>query len=96
MRNEYARFSALGEELRFLFITSQARVHQIGAPPADAVLATNTGRAGVWIAVKPSSDPKCVRCWHRRPDVGKHPEHPELCGRCITNVDGPGEQRKYV
>ncbi len=49
---------------------------------------------GVWIAVKPIADPKCVRCWHRRPDVGSHAEHPELCGRCVTNIEGPGEQRK--
>jgi isoleucyl-tRNA synthetase len=94
--DEYARFNALGEELRFLFITSEARVHQVSTPPADAILATNTGRAGVWITLKPSSDTKCVRCWHHRPDVGRYAEHPELCGRCVTNVDGPGEQRKYV
>jgi isoleucyl-tRNA synthetase len=94
--DEFARFNALGEELRFLFITSEARVHEVATPPESAVLAANTGRAGVWIAVKPSSDTKCIRCWHRRPDVGRYAEHPELCGRCVTNVDGPGEQRKYV
>jgi isoleucyl-tRNA synthetase len=94
--DEYARFNALGEELRFLFITSQARLHQVATPPDDAILATNTGRAGVWITLKPSADTKCVRCWHHRPDVGRYAEHPELCGRCVTNVDGPGEQRKYV
>jgi isoleucyl-tRNA synthetase len=94
--DEYARFNSLGDELRFLFITSEARVHEASAPPDNAVLATNTGKAGVWIAVKPSTDTKCVRCWHRRPDVGRYAEHPELCGRCVTNVDGPGEQRKYV
>jgi isoleucyl-tRNA synthetase len=94
--DEYARFNALGEELRFLFITSHARVHQVTAAPSDAVPATNAGRAGVWVAVKPTEDPKCVRCWHRRPDVGKHPEHPELCGRCVVNVDGPGERRELV
>ena len=94
--DEYTRFNALGEELRFLFITSEARLHQVSTPPNDASLATNTGRAGVWITLKPSSDTKCVRCWHHRPDVGRYAEHPELCGRCVTNVDGPGEQRKYV
>jgi isoleucyl-tRNA synthetase len=94
--DEYARFNALGEELRFLFITSEARLHQVSTPPNDASLATNTGRAGVWITLKPSSDTKCVRCWHHRPDVGRYAEHPELCGRCVTNVEGPGEQRKYV
>jgi isoleucyl-tRNA synthetase len=95
--DEYPRFSALGEELRFFFITSHARVHRIeGAPPADAAAATNTGRSGVWIAVKPTSDPKCIRCWQRRPDVGSNPKHPEICGRCVSNVDGPGEVRQFV
>ncbi|HJS90042.1 MAG TPA: isoleucine--tRNA ligase [Steroidobacteraceae bacterium] len=94
---EYARFNALGEELRFFFITSHARVHRIeGAPPAEAVLAINTGRSGVWIAVKPTSDPKCIRCWQRRPDVGSNPKHPEICDRCVSNVEGPGEERRFV
>jgi isoleucyl-tRNA synthetase len=94
--DEYARFNVLGDELRFLFITSEARVHEASTPPDNAVLATNTGRAGVWITLEPSSDTKCIRCWHRRPDVGRYADHPELCGRCVTNVDGPGEQRKFV
>jgi isoleucyl-tRNA synthetase len=93
---EYARFNALGEELRFFFITSQARVHRLGQPPAEAVPATNTGRSGVWIAVKPTTDPKCVRCWQRRADVGSNPKHPELCSRCVSNVEGPGEERRFV
>ena len=95
--DEYARFNVLGEELRFFFITSHARVQRIeGEPPADAVPATNTGRSGVWIAVKPTSDPKCVRCWQRRPDVGSNPKHPEICGRCISNIEGPGEVRRFI
>jgi len=94
--DEYARFNALGEELRFLFITSEARVHEVRTPPDNAVLATNTGRAGVWIGLKRSEHAKCVRCWHRREDVGRYADHPELCGRCVTNVDGPGELRKFV
>ena len=94
---EYARFNALGEELRFFLITSHARVHRLeGAPPADAAPATNTGRNGVWVAVRPTSDPKCIRCWQRRPDVGSNPAHPEICGRCVINLDGPGEERRFV
>ncbi|HVW69806.1 MAG TPA: zinc finger domain-containing protein, partial [Steroidobacteraceae bacterium] len=86
----------LSDELRFLLITSEARVHEVSTPPDNAVLATNTGRAGVWIALAATNDPKCARCWQRRPDVGQHAHHPELCGRCVTNVDGPGEVRKFV
>jgi isoleucyl-tRNA synthetase len=93
---ELQRFTPLGEELRFLLITSHAHVHQVAAPPAGAVAAANTGSTGVWIAVQPATEPKCVRCWHHRADVGTHAAHPQLCGRCITNIEGPGEIRTYV
>jgi isoleucyl-tRNA synthetase len=93
---ELKRFTSLGEELRFLLITSHAHVHEVAAPPAGAVAAANTGSTGVWIAAQPATEPKCVRCWHHRADVGTHAAHPELCGRCITNIEGPGEIRKYV
>ncbi len=49
----------------------------------------------VWIVAKASGATKCVRCWHYRADVGRHAAHPELCGRCVDNVDGGGEQRRY-
>jgi isoleucyl-tRNA synthetase len=90
------RFDALGGELRFLLITSEAQVHAATGPPAGAVAATNTGGSGVWILVQPTDDPKCVRCWQRRPDVGGDARHPQLCRRCVSNIEGPGEVRKYV
>jgi isoleucyl-tRNA synthetase len=64
--------------------------------PQGAVAATNTGSSGVWIVVQPSTDPKCVRCWQHRRDVGADPRHPQLCARCVINIEGPGEQRIYV
>jgi isoleucyl-tRNA synthetase len=88
--------SALGEELRFLLITSAARVHEVTAPPADAVASENAAQSGLWVRVQPSKETKCVRCWHHRPDVGSDPRHPELCARCVANVDGPGEVRSLV
>ncbi len=87
------RFAAPHDELRFLLITSQARVHETDTPPAHAV---PTQTEGVWIAVKPSTQPKCVRCWHLRSDVGSDPRHPELCARCVVNVEGPGEERIFA
>jgi isoleucyl-tRNA synthetase len=87
------KFSALGDELRFLLITSQARVVESDAPPPDSV---PSQAENVWIRVKPSTQPKCVRCWHLRSDVGSDPRHPELCARCIVNIDGPGEERKFA
>jgi isoleucyl-tRNA synthetase len=92
----YARLSALGEELRFLLITSAARVHPVTAPPADAVTSENAAQSGPWIRVQPSREAKCVRCWHHRPDVGSDAGHPELCARCVANLDGPGEARSLV
>ena len=90
---EFERFNALGDELRFLFITSEARVHRVHSTPADAVSATH---GGVWIAVKPASAAKCIRCWHHREDVGSNPEHPEICARCAGNLDMPGETREFA
>jgi isoleucyl-tRNA synthetase len=87
------RFAALRDELRFLLITSQAHVVETDTPPDSTV---PTSEPGVWIEVKPSSQPKCVRCWHLRSDVGSDPRHPELCARCVVNVEGPGEERQYA
>ncbi len=93
---EYPRYAALGQELHFLLITSQAHVHEAAAAPPGAVAALNTASPGVWISVAPSTDEKCVRCWHRRADVGSDARHPLLCARCIGNIEGPGETRQYA
>ncbi len=88
----FARAAALGEELRFFLITSEARVAQVAAAPEGAVAAGE----GVWLRVTPSEKAKCIRCWHHRADVGAVAAHPEICARCASNVDGPGETRAYV
>ena len=82
-------------ELRFLLITSAARLadldeelSQVGVVEADGF--------SVAIEARRSDSEKCVRCWHRREDVGQHAEHPELCGRCVENVVGEGEDRLHV
>jgi isoleucyl-tRNA synthetase len=93
---EYPRFAALGGELRFLLITSEAQVNRASTAPAGSVPATNTGRSGVWILAQPTEDVKCVRCWQRRADVGGVASHPRLCSRCVSNIEGPGEEREYV
>ena len=90
---QIARFEALRDELRFLLITSYARVVATDAPPASTVPASEPG---VWIEVKPSEHPKCVRCYQLRGDVGSDPRHPELCARCVVNVEGPGEERQFA
>jgi isoleucyl-tRNA synthetase len=88
-----ARFSALRDELRFLLITSQARIVETDTPTGSAV---PSSAENVWIEARPSTQPKCVRCWHLRGDVGSDPRHPELCARCVVNVEGPGEEREFA
>ncbi|AFP29662.1 isoleucine--tRNA ligase [Marinobacter sp. BSs20148] len=82
----------LGEELRFVLITSEADVK----PASEAVDAEQTGYEGLLVQVRPASNTKCERCWHHRADVGSHADHPDLCGRCVTNVYGSGETRAFA
>ncbi|CAI8408310.1 MAG: Isoleucine--tRNA ligase [Halieaceae bacterium] len=87
------RLRSLGEELRFVLITSEATVASLDEAPSEAYEAE--GMALRIVAV-PSTSEKCERCWHRRPDVGEHATHPTLCGRCVTNIEGPGEVRHFA
>ena len=84
--------SRIGDELRFVLIVSDARLY----PLAGAEGTLPSGIDGLELKVMASGAAKCVRCWHHRQDVGSHAEHPELCGRCVENVDGPGETRRFA
>ena len=83
----------LKDEARFVFITSSASVESLESKPADA---TETEVPGLWLHISASEGEKCARCWHHREDVGTNEAHPELCQRCVTNVDGEGETRAYA
>ena len=76
----YEALAALGDDLKFVFITSAATLKQ-GPFRVEADLAAGT---------------KCERCWHVREDVGRNAGHPELCGRCVENLFGDGETRKHA
>ena len=91
-----AALEPLGEELRFALITSEAHVHPVAARPDAAVPADPDAKSGIWLHVHASPATKCVRCWHKRADVGTVTAHPELCARCASNIDGPGEQRRFA
>lgn len=86
-----ALLSQLGEELRFVLICSEVSLQ--GGTDAQA---TETDVAGLSVLVEKTQGHKCVRCWHYTDDVGSNPDHPELCGRCVTNVEGEGEARQYA
>ncbi|MDR6840253.1 isoleucine--tRNA ligase [Pseudoxanthomonas sacheonensis] len=77
-----AKWQPLAEELRFLFISGDVTVAAVNADE-------------VFVLAQPSTKSKCVRCWHHRADVGGNAAHPELCGRCVSNIEGPGEDRKW-
>lgn len=83
----------LEDELRFVLITSGVNLTKVDAAPQDA---SETDVEGLWLTVNKASGEKCVRCWHHREDVGTHPGHEALCGRCVTNIDGEGEARSYA
>jgi isoleucyl-tRNA synthetase len=89
-----ARLASVADELRFFFITSQLKLSD-AAPPADA-LSIDVDGGKVSVSATRSEHKKCIRCWHYRADVGSNPEHPEICGRCVSNLpNGSGEQRLY-
>ena len=77
----HALLASLGEDLKFVFITSKATLQ-----PGDALAVT----------VTPSAAAKCERCWHWRDDVGATAAHPTLCGRCVSNLYGAGEARSIA
>jgi isoleucyl-tRNA synthetase len=83
----------LGEELRFVTITSKAELADLVDAPSDAA---DSQFEGLKVLVEKSTGHKCVRCWHYIDDVGSNEEHPSVCGRCIENIEGQGEIRHYA
>ncbi|HRZ00216.1 MAG TPA: isoleucine--tRNA ligase [Burkholderiaceae bacterium] len=77
----HAALAALGDELRFVLITSRATLHAAASPEEESIVASPSGHA------------KCGRCWHYVDDVGANAEHPTLCARCVSNLYGAGETR---
>ena len=82
--DKFALLDSLGEDLKFVFITSQAKVTKVASETEEGVVVT------------PSSQQKCERCWHYRADVGTHADHPGICGRCVSNLFGNGEARRFA
>ena len=85
----------LGDELRFILITSEASVDGLTDKPATAEK-SDIEKGELWISASASPHPKCERCWHHRSDVGSVEAHPQLCKRCVQNVDGDGEPRDFT
>ncbi len=79
--DDHALLASLGDDLKFAFITSAI----------DLIAGNSTS-----VRTQASSSFKCERCWHYRDDVGHDPAHPTICGRCTTNLFGPGEDRRFA
>ncbi|WP_115527326.1 MULTISPECIES: isoleucine--tRNA ligase [Xanthomonas] len=77
-----ARWQPLAEELRFLFISGDVTV-------------TAASTDEIFVSAQPTTKAKCVRCWHHQASVGSDARHPELCSRCVSNIEGPGEERRW-
>ena len=82
--DRYALLATLGDELRFVTITSRATLHRVDQESSQQIEVAASARA------------KCERCWHYRSDVGVDPAHPTICGRCVTNLFGAGEAREFA
>jgi isoleucyl-tRNA synthetase len=83
----------IGDELRFVLLTSKAVVEVVNAKPEGAIA---TEIDGLYIAINATEAAKCERCWHYCDDVGQHEAHTDLCGRCVSNVEGDGEERQFA
>ena len=90
------KLAKLENELRFVLITSGARIHRDTEKQENDHHITLSNGDEIWIRVQASTHTKCVRCWHHQESVGQNEEHPELCGRCVDNVAGSGEERQYA
>ena len=87
------KLNLLADELRFVLLTSKAVVLVADSQPEGALV---TDVAGLWLQVAASGATKCERCWHHVEDVGSHEGHGDICGRCVTNVAGAGETRRFA
>ncbi|MBS9866746.1 isoleucine--tRNA ligase [Vibrio alginolyticus] len=88
-----AKINKLEDELRFVLLTSSAKVKPLGEK-TDAAQATDI--EGLFVEVAAAEGEKCDRCWHHTPDIGTIEGHEKICGRCVSNVDGEGEVRKFA
>ncbi|WES89623.1 isoleucine--tRNA ligase [Dickeya fangzhongdai] len=89
----FTQLNSLQGELHFALLTSKARLEHYENAPADA---QQSELPGLKVVLSKADGEKCPRCWHYETDIGSDAAHPEVCGRCATNVGGNGEERKFV
>tara|TARA_B100000686_G_scaffold353512_1_gene459434 strand:+ start:948 stop:3767 length:2820 start_codon:yes stop_codon:yes gene_type:complete len=82
--DDFLLLHSLGDDLRLVFVASEVNLIQVQSTSERNILVT------------PSKNPKCERCWHYRKDVGYMEDYPTICSRCVSNLFGPGEERKFA
>jgi len=90
------KLEQLGEELRFVLITSKAQVIAVDSKEQISAEVMDTDVEGLWLTVSAAQGEKCERCWHVTEDIGVNEQYNDLCGRCVTNVEGNGEARQFA
>lgn len=81
-QDEYDIVKALEDEISYVMITSEAKL--VGVSEKRE------------ISVSVSGFKKCERCWQYKPDVGTDSTYKTLCCRCIGNLFGSPEKRKFA
>ena len=89
-----AKLTALGDELRFVLLTSGAAVADYAAADSDAQQSELL--KGLKVGLQKAAGEKCPRCWHYTTDIGQVAEHADICVRCVSNIAGDGEKRKFA
>jgi isoleucyl-tRNA synthetase len=82
--DDFSLLDSLGDDLRLVFVASEVELIKIKDSSEKVILVT------------PSTHSKCERCWHYRKDVGYKADHPTICARCVSNLFGQGEERKFA
>jgi len=95
-RELFHQLTQLQDELRFVFITSSARLYPDTERTDTAVHYTLADGGELWVAVTASVHDKCERCWHHCENVGSNKNHPSICSRCVENIEGDGEVRQFA
>ncbi len=81
----------VGDELRFVLLVADVHLADVSSPEITADVEGDSVKVGLAV----TQAPKCVRCWHHSETVGDHPQHPELCARCVSNIESAGEVRQW-
>ncbi len=82
--DDFSLLNSLGDDLRLVLVASEV----------DLIQVDNSSEKGIFVT--PSTHSKCERCWHYRKDVGYKADHPTICARCVSNLFGTGEERKFA